>query len=136
MNKSNFKLGTREQGQSQRQLKVSQAIQSALTDCMRKGKSLDQRLFDMPLTVTKITVSPDLKIANCYFLPFNTKLTGDDILVALETSKYIIRQYVTKKINLKYSPELRFYYDHAFDNASRIEALLTTIQNSSIEDKK
>ena len=122
-----FKLSTREKAQSQRQLQVSQAIASAVTEVLRKGKGLDPKLFAMPITITKVNISSDLKVANCYFLPFNTKLTGDEILAALNESKYVIRQYVTKEINLKYSPEIRFHYDHAFDNAAKIEQLLKSL---------
>lgn len=122
-----FKLSTREKEQSQRQLKVSQAIQSAVTDVLRKGKGLDVRLFAMPLTITKVNISSDLKVANCYFLPFNTKLTSVEILAALDESKYFIRQHVTREINLKYSPEIRFHYDKAFENAAKIELLLKSL---------
>ncbi len=123
-NKSNFKLKNREKQQSQRQLKVSGLISAAVIDCLRKGKRIDIRLVPMSLTITKVNISPDLKIANCYFLPFNTNLSSDIILEALEESKYAIRQHVTKEINLKYSPEIRFYYDQAFENAAKIEQLL------------
>lgn len=116
--------GMRYKEQSQRQLKVSQAIMIALNDCFRKSKGLDARLFSMPLTITEVNVSADLKVANCYFLPFNTTLSTQDILDALEQSKYFIRLHVTKEINLKYSPEIKFYFDHAFDNAAKIETLL------------
>lgn len=81
----------------------------------------------MPLTIIKVNISPDLKIADCYFLPFNTNLSKDTILEALEESKYAIRQHVTKEINLKYSPEIRFYYDQASENAAKIEQLLKDI---------
>ena len=123
-NKSNFKLKNREKQQSQRQLKVSGLISAAVIDCLRKGKRIDIRLVPMSLTITKVNISPDLKIANCYFLPFNTNLSSDIILEALEESKYAIRQHVTKEINLKYSPEIRFYYDQACENAAKIEQLL------------
>jgi len=126
-NKSSFKLKNREKSQSQRQLKVSQLISAAVIDCLRKGKRLDIRLLSMPLTITKVNISPDLKVANCYFLPFNTNLSRDIILEALEESKYVIRQHVTKEINLKYSPEIRFYYDQAFENAAEIEHLLKNL---------
>lgn len=126
-NKSSFKLKNREKSQSQRQLKVSQLISAAVIDCLRKGKRIDIRLLSMPLTITKVNISPDLKVANCYFLPFNTNLSRDIILEALEESKYVIRQHVTKEINLKYSPEIRFYYDQAFENAAEIEHLLKNL---------
>lgn len=102
-------------------------INGAITDCLRNGKGLNIKLFGLNLTVTKVNISSDLRVANCYFLPFNTKLSGDEILEALEESKYVIRQYVTKEINLKYSPEIRFYYDQAFDNADKIDQLLKTL---------
>ena len=99
-------------------------INEALINCFRKGKSLDIRLSDCPLTITKVNISADLKIANCYFLPFNTPLSPAQIIEALEESKYAIRHHVTKEINLKFSPELRFYYDAGFENAQVIDKLL------------
>lgn len=125
--KSTFKLKDREKPQSQRQLKVSQIIGAAIIDCLMKGKGIDMRLIPIPLTITKVNITPDLKVANCYFLPFNTKLSEEEILKALEESRYIIRQYVTKEINLKYSPEIRFFYDQAFENAAKINLLLNKL---------
>ena len=125
--KSTFKLKDREKLQSQRQLKVSQIIGAAIIDCLMKGKGIDMRLIPIPLTITKVNITPDLKVANCYFLPFNTKLSEEEILKALEESRYIIRQYVTKEINLKYSPEIRFFYDQAFENAAKINLLLNKL---------
>ena len=123
-NKKSFRFGIREKEQSQRQLKVSRVINTGLVECLRKGKKLSPLLDNCPLSITKVTVSADLRVANCFFLPFNTKLSGDEILEALEDSVYIIRDYVTRRVNLKYSPELRFYYDAGFDNSMQIEALL------------
>ena len=57
-------------------------------------------------------------------MPFNTKLTVSDIEVALEQSRFAIRDYVTRQVNLKYSPEIRFYYDPTFENFETIEKLL------------
>lgn len=123
-NNKSFNLKTREKDQSQRQLKVSHAVQSSLIDCFRKGSKLDYRLDGCPLSVTKVNVSSDLSIANCFFVPFNTNLTVDDILSALEQSRFAIRDYVTRQVNLKYSPEIRFYYDPTFENFETIEKLL------------
>lgn len=110
--------------QSQRQLQVSQLINTSLVECLRRGKKVSPLLDGCPLSITKVNISPDLRVANCFFLPFNTDLTKDQILEALEESNYIIRNYVTQNVNLKYSPEIRFYYDAGFENAVKIEALL------------
>ena len=103
---------------------MSHAVHSSLIECFRKGGKLDYRLDSCPLSITKVNVSSDLSIANCFFVPFNTKLTVDDILSALELSRFAIRDYVTRQINLKYSPEIRFYYDPTFENFETIEKLL------------
>jgi len=126
MKKNNFKISVREKEQSQRQLKASRLIFAALVDCFRRGKGLDLRLASCPLTITKVNISADLKISNCYFLPFNTALSSDEILEALESSKYPIRQFVTSEINLKFSPEIRFHYDAGFENLDLVESLLKT----------
>ena len=123
-NNKSFKLSTREKEQSQRQLKVSQVIMTSLAECFRRSGKLSTILDNCPLSITKVTVSPDLRVANCFFLPFNTALTKDQILAALEESRYAIRDYVTRQVNLKYSPEIRFFYDEGFDNAAKIEELL------------
>lgn len=123
-NNKNFNLKTREKEQSQRQLKVSQGIYASLIECFRKCGKLDPRLDGCPLSITKVNISSDLRVANCFFLPFNTALSADDILSALEQSRFAIRDYVTRQVNLKYSPEIRFYYDAAFENFEIIEKLL------------
>ena len=123
-NKKHFKLSVREKEQSQRQLRVAQLINVSVMECLRKESKVSSLLQDCPLTITKVTVTADLRIANCFFLPFNTKMTSDEILRALEDSKFVIRHYITRQVNLKYSPEIRFFYDAGFDNAELIESLL------------
>ena len=110
---------------SHRVQRVESLIGEALIDVLRRGKQLDPLLINCPVSITKVEVTKDLKIAKCYFLPFNTTLTVDDIIAALDKSKFAIRDFVTKKINLKYSPEIRFYFDHGFDNANIVDQYLS-----------
>ncbi|MCC8418733.1 MAG: 30S ribosome-binding factor RbfA [Rickettsia endosymbiont of Glossina mortisans submortisans] len=116
---------------SHRQQKLASIINEALIEVLRRGKMLDSRLFDCPLTITKVIVTADLKIANCYFLPFNTKLTIDEIMEALNNSKNAIRNFITNKINMKFSPDIRFHYDRGFENAIKVEELLKNISTSN-----
>lgn len=118
------------QERSYRQQKVATLITQALVEVLRRGKALDESLINCPLTITKVLVSGDLKIADCYFIPFNTSLTSSKIIEGLNNSKYHIRNFVTAKIDMKYSPELRFHYDHGFDNASKVTELLKQSEDS------
>ncbi len=109
---------------SSRQKKVATLINEALVEVLRSGKMLDERLINCPVTITKVLVTADLKVADCYFLPFNTAFNKIQLTESLNNSKYAIRNFITAKINLKYSPEIRFHYDHGFDNADKVDKLL------------
>ena len=109
--RKNFKFKIREKEQSQRQLQISRLINISLVECFSRCGKLSPVLMPCPLTITKVNISADLRIANCFFLPFNTDYNADQIIDALEESKYVIRNYITRQVNLKYSPELRFYCD-------------------------
>ncbi len=122
--RKNYKLNTRHKEQSQRQLKVAQTIHASLVECFRREGKLDYRLDGAPISIVEVNISPDLKVANCFFVPFNTDLSVDELLDALEESKYVIRNYITRQVNLKYSPEIRFYYDEGSENAIIVEKLL------------
>ena len=115
---------------SYRQQKVAGLINTALIEVLRQGRMLDQRLLNCPITITQVSVTGDLKIANCYFLPFNTNLSKTELSEALNNSKYAIRNFITEKLQLKYSPEIRFHYDHGFDNAATVEQLLKKIDSN------
>lgn len=112
---------------SQRQLKVAGLIKLALIQVLRKGKAKDPRLFEANVTITDVKVSPDLQIANCYVMPFNSKLSPEELIDAFEQSRYNLRTLVTKIIQLKYSPELRFFYDHAMENTHNINDLINKV---------
>ncbi len=110
---------------SQRQLRAANLIREALIEVLRNGKALDPRLFSSSVTVSDVKLSPDLKTASCFVLPFGlSQIKEQDLMEALEASKYTIRAFVTKKINLKYSPELKFIYDASFEQAYKIDKLL------------
>ena len=114
---------------SQRQLRAANLIKQALIEVLRSGRMLDLRLIENSITISDVRISPDLRIATCSVLPFGDSLKIEEILEALEESKYAIRAAVTKKIQLKYSPELRFVRDSLFEKVTEVEELMK--KNSS-----
>ncbi len=116
---------------STRQLKVGDLIKLALIEILRKGKVKDPRLFDVNVTVTEVKVSADLQIANCYIMPFTSKLSEAELMDAFAQSRYQLRGAVTDIIKLKYSPELRFFYDHGLANVHHVDDLLNKVLPST-----
>lgn len=113
---------------SNRQLKVSNLITAELVNILLRGRNIDVRLIENRVTITKVKITADLKIANCYFLPLSgSKITDKDFLDAFDLSKYSIRKQITESINLKYSPEIRFHYDKGAENALDVDKILKNI---------
>jgi ribosome-binding factor A len=112
-------------GGSQRQLRVGEAVRHAVADILAQGSVHDDDLGGHIITVPEVRMSPDLKLANIYVMPLGGRDT-DVVLAALERNKKYLRGEVARRVNLKFSPDLRFRVDDRFDEAERIEKLLRT----------
>ena len=111
MAKNKFNDGT---GPSQRQLRVGELIRRALSDILMQGTIHDPDLNRISVTVSEVTASPDLKIATAYVCPLGGQ-GGENLIALLAKNKSEIRRSISKKLTLKYTPDLRFRIDETFD---------------------
>jgi ribosome-binding factor A len=121
MAKNKFHEGS---GPSQRQLRVGETIRRALSDVLARGDVHDPELNRMSITVGEVRASPDLKIATAYVLP----LGGDgreDVLKLLARNKGELRRLMSRKLALKYAPDLRFQLDETFDRMDETRRMLS-----------
>lgn len=108
---------------SQRQLRVGEQIRHALARALSRRELHDPILNDTPITVAEVRCSPDLKSATVYVMPLGGQHMGE-ILVALNRARAFLRGQVSRALQLKHTPSLRFLADETFDEASRIDRLL------------
>ncbi|MEO0669625.1 MAG: 30S ribosome-binding factor RbfA [Pseudomonadota bacterium] len=101
-------------GPSQRQLRVGELIRRTLADVLARGDVHDPELNRMSITVGEVRTSPDLKIATAYVLPLGGA-GQDEVLKLLARNKGELRRAVSKKLALKFAPDLRFQLDETFD---------------------
>ena len=101
-------------GPSQRQLRVGELIRRTLADVLARGDVHDPELNRMSITVGEVRTSPDLKIATAYVLPLGGE-GQDEVLKLLARNKGELRRAVSKKLALKFAPDLRFQLDETFD---------------------
>ncbi|MGI9352809.1 MAG: 30S ribosome-binding factor RbfA [Rhizobiaceae bacterium] len=111
-------------GPSQRQLRVGEMVRHALTQLLQRGEVQDDRLTSTVISISEVSMSPDLKIATAYVSP----LGGGDaksVIKALAENAKFIRGKLSPYLNqMKYMPEFRFREDTSFDNFAKIDALL------------
>ncbi|HEY8576708.1 MAG TPA: 30S ribosome-binding factor RbfA [Devosia sp.] len=110
-------------GPSQRMLRVGELVRHALAAMFARGDVEDDALRGSVITVPEVRMTPDLKIANAYVMPLGG-LHAEEVVAALNRHRKFIRGRVAPQINMKYAPEIRFYVDDTFEEASRIDALL------------
>ena len=108
---------------SQRQLRVAEIIRRALIEALSRGELNDPRLETYTITVPEVRVSPDLKVATAYVMPLGGE-GAKEVVKLLAGSAGPLRSFVAKRVDLKYTPNLRFQIDETFDEASKIDALL------------
>ena len=111
-------------GPSQRQLRVGELIRRALSEILMQGIIHDPDLNRISVTVSEVTASPDLKIATAYVCPLGGQ-GGDDLIALLAKNKSEIRRSISKKLTLKYTPDLRFRIDETFDRMDETRRLFS-----------
>ena len=121
MAKSKFNDGP---GPSQRQLRVGELIRRALSEILIQGIVHDPDLNRISVTVSEVTASPDLKIATAYVCPLGGQ-GGEDLIALLAKNKSEIRRSISKKLTLKYTPDLRFRIDETFDKMDETRRLFS-----------
>ena len=111
-------------GPSQRQLRVGELIRRALSEILMQGIIHDPDLNRISVTVSEVTASPDLKIATAYVCPLGGE-GGEDLIALLAKNKSEIRRSMSKKLALKYTPDLRFRIDETFDRIDETRRLFS-----------
>lgn len=112
-------------GGSQRQLRVGELIRHELADMLSRGEIHDPLIEAHMITVPEVRMSADLRVATVYVMPLGGR---DEAAVrdALGRHKRYVRGEISRRVNLKFAPEIRFRIDERFDEAERIEKLLRT----------
>jgi ribosome-binding factor A len=106
--------------------RVSITIQLAITELL--NKKLQNPRLEMA-TVSRVTLSSDLRIAHVYISVFGDKNQGREALKAFQVSKGFIKKHIAPKLKLKYMPELVFVYDDFFDKAAEMDKAIQSISS-------
>lgn len=108
---------------SQRQLRVGEELRHALAQIFERGDVRDPDVAARAVTVTEVSVSPDLRQATVFVVPLGG---GDNapLLAGLKRARPFLRQALARMVKLRVVPDLAFAADTSFDRAQRIDALL------------
>ena len=109
---------------SVRLLKVGEQVRHVISELLSRQMVHDDVLTGHTISVTEVRMSPDLRHATVFVKP----LLGADediVLKALRTHTAFFQKEVAGKLKLKYAAKIKFLPDESFDEASRIDMLLS-----------
>ncbi len=118
-------MKSQNKGSSQRQLRVSENLRHELSQIFTRVDIRDDDLKGVIITVSEIRTSPDMRNATVFVMPLGGE-RADEIVNALERNKKFLRGELSRKVHLKYMPELHFKLDESFDNSGRITEVLNS----------
>ncbi|GGZ07185.1 30S ribosome-binding factor RbfA [Novosphingobium colocasiae] len=109
---------------SVRLLKVGEQVRHVLSEILTRQQVHDDTLSAHSVSVTEVRMTPDLRQATAYVKP----LLGEDeeaVLKALRTHTAFFQREVAQRLKLRFAAKIQFRADESFDEASRIDALLS-----------
>ena len=112
--------------ESRRQKRVSSLIKEELS---RLFIELIQGYFSGLITITRIEMSKDLKMAYVYLSLFGFE-DNDKVLEFLEKKKGFLRKSIASKIKLKYNPMLLFSLDRIPEYEEKIDKIIENLRKN------
>ena len=110
---------------TQRQIRFSEVIREIVSEAINKNYIFSDKIELGPVTVSFVKLSKDLRIASVYIMP----LAGhkkEMILDIINENIHVFQKVISKeKLKTKYIPKLKFYLDDSFDEAQKIQRLLS-----------
>ena len=114
---------------SHRLLRVNELIKREISIFLQGMEWTDYGLEGLNLTLTDVECSKDIRIAKIFYIPEGIK-NSDLIEKAINSRKKEIRKNLGKKLNLKYTPELRFIEDKSFDAFQKTSEILAKLKKN------
>jgi ribosome-binding factor A len=111
--------------------RLNQLIQIEISDLLRTHIN-DPRLNGL-ISVTKVTISTDLKNARIFISALCDNTDRDEILKGFTSASGFLRRELAHRLNIRVTPELSFEFD---DSIERGVNLVNLIEKVAAEDNK
>lgn len=116
--------------ESKRQRQVSELIRRQFSMVLMEQGSY---IFDKAMvTVTRVSISPDLMSAKVYLSVFNTD-NKPEVLMNMDENMFQLRHALAAKVGkqLRRMPELKFFLDDSLDEYFKMDQLLHKLRSEN-----
>jgi len=113
-----------------RMFRVAERIQAVLATTILRLS--DPRLH--LVTVTSVSVSKDLRVANVYWSVIGDESQRDQVAEAFEAASGLFRSSVASELDVRSAPLLRFFFDTTLDIQHKVDELMSRIKTEPSQD--
>ena len=120
-------------GFSQRQLRGGELVKQNIGEIFIRNEAKIPSINCKVVTVTEVRMTPDLKTARVYVIPLGGVELKETVSILTEYS-HLVRKALSKRLDIKFLPKLKFVEDSSFEYAEKIEKIIK--ENKKNEKKK
>lgn len=114
---------------STRQLKVGQEVKAILSEEFMRGDMYDPKTHKtINITISEVQVSPDLRNATVFFIPFAGGIEKERMVDVLTPLAGRLKGLIGRKMAIRNIPSLIFRLDESFDEAKKMNDLMNKIE--------
>lgn len=111
--------------------RIADRIREEISEMLVTGQISDPRLNQV--FVTDVSVDRELVYANIFISSIEGQESSRQILEGLEHASGFLRSTLSKRIELRSFPKLRFFWDETPERAERIERLIDSLSDEQPE---
>ena len=123
--------GTMTEGK--RSEKVADLIRKEISEMILLKTIKDPRIGF--LTITRVSVSDDCRMARVYFSVMGDQEERDRSLEGLNSAKGYVRKELGRRMSLRYTPDLIFQYDPSIEYAIHIDEVFHHLREEKKKDE-
>jgi ribosome-binding factor A len=118
---------------TRRQRQVAELLHQEISLLIQR-RARDPRLNFV--TVTGVEVTPDLRVAHVYVSVLGSEDDVKQSLAGLGRAAGFFRRELGASLSLRYLPELDFRLDDSLERAFRIDQLLDSLRDETLDDER
>lgn len=112
---------------SYRKDRIDEEVAKVLSDILRNVK--DYRVTDSFVSITHVSVAPDLSTARVSFSAIGGRYEPKEIRKGLMSAAGYMRGQLAAIMNLRQTPKLEFVYDNSMETGAHINGLLKKVED-------
>ena len=119
---------------SVKNIRINSEVQKILSELLR-SEIKDPRVPEFT-SVTDVEVAPDLKTCKVYISTLGGEEEEAGALAGLKSAEGFLKRELARSLNLRNTPELKFYADHSISYGNHMSQLIDSVSAQDHEMQK